>query len=64
MYDKHGKNQIELTEYITKNDLPHTFETNYHHIHMDNTKKCNFTTISHKITRDIHTNTNTHVLTR
>lgn len=51
MYYKHGKNEMELTETITKNELPNTFEAHYHHIHMDNTMKCNFTALSDTQTR-------------
>lgn len=51
MYYKHGKREMELTETITKNELPHTFEARYHHKHMDNTMKCNFTALSDTQTR-------------
>ncbi|WP_299125126.1 SRPBCC family protein [uncultured Winogradskyella sp.] len=51
MYYKYGKNEMELTETITKNDLPHTFEAHYHHKHIDNSMKCNFTTLSDDETR-------------
>ncbi len=51
MYYKHGKNEMELTETITKNALPHTFEAHYHHMHMDNTMKCNFKVLNDKKTR-------------
>ena len=51
MYYKHGKHEMELTETIKKNDLPHTFEAFFHHKHMDNTMKCNFVPISENKTR-------------
>lgn len=51
MYYKHGKQEMELVETITKNELPDTFEASYHHIHMDNTMKCNFTALSENQTR-------------
>lgn len=51
IYYKHGKNEMELTETVTKNDLPHTFEASFCHIHMDNTMKCNFTALSENETR-------------
>lgn len=51
IYYKHGKNEMELIETITKNELPDTFEASYHHIHMDNTMTCNFTALSDNETR-------------
>lgn len=48
---KHGKNEMELIETITKNELPSTFEASYHHIHMDNTMKCYFIALSGNETR-------------
>lgn len=51
MYYRHGKNEMELTETITKNELPHSFEASYHHIHMDNTMKCNFVALDENRTR-------------
>ena len=51
MYYKHGKNEMELTETITKNDLPYTFEASFHHKHMDNTMKCNFIALNDNKTR-------------
>ena len=42
MYYKYGKRELELTETITENNLPDTFDAHYHHIHMDNTMKCKF----------------------
>jgi len=51
MYYKHGKNEMELVETITKNELPDSFEASYHHIHMDNTMKCNFIALAENRTR-------------
>ena len=51
MYYKYGKRDMELTETITANRLPETFEGHYHHIHMDNTMKCIFTPLSEDKTR-------------
>lgn len=42
MFYKYGKREMELTETITKNQLPESFEAFYHHKHMDNTMKCTF----------------------
>lgn len=42
MYYKQGKGEMELTETITKNQLPDVFEASYHHKYMDNTMKCQF----------------------
>lgn len=42
MYFHDGKRKMELTETITKNNLPDSFEAFYHHIHMDNTMVCRF----------------------
>lgn len=51
MFYKHGNHEMELTETITANRLPHTFEAFYHHKHMDNTMKCTFTSLSESKTR-------------
>jgi len=51
MYYKHGKREMELTETVTANLLPDSFEASYHHKHMDNTLKCIFTTIGENKTR-------------
>lgn len=51
LYYKHGKGEMELTETITKNNLPQSFEARYHHIHMDNTMICNFGKLSETKTR-------------
>lgn len=51
MYYKTGKREMVLTETITANRLPHSFEASYHHKHMDNTLKCTFTSLGVKQTR-------------
>ena len=51
MYYKYGKRDMELTEIITANRLPHSFEATYHHKHMDNTLKCTFTPLGETLTR-------------
>lgn len=51
MYYKHGNHDMELTETIIKNDLPHYFEANFHHIHMDNSMKCWFKKLGKNETR-------------
>ena len=51
MYYKFGKGEMELTETITSNRLPNSFESSYHHKHMDNTMKCNFIALSDNETR-------------
>lgn len=51
MYYKMGKQNMELTETITTNRLPDTFEAHYHHVHMDNTMKCTFIALNDKQTR-------------
>lgn len=51
LYYKSDKHEMELTETIIANRLPHTFEAFYHHIHMDNTMKTTFTALSDKQTR-------------
>ena len=42
MYFDDGKRKMLLTETITKNNLPDSFEAFYHHKHMDNTMVCRF----------------------
>ena len=51
MYYKYGKHDMELTETITANRLPDTFEAFYEHKHMDNTMLCTFTALSKNRTR-------------
>ena len=48
---KNGKHEIELIETIVKNNLPASFEANYHHIHMDNVLKSSFHIIDDNKTR-------------
>ena len=40
-----------LTETVTENNLPNSFEASYYHNHMDNTMKCTFTEINENQTR-------------
>ena len=40
-----------LTETITSNQLPDSFEATYHHKHMDNTMKCTFKALGDNKTR-------------
>ncbi|MDH3648246.1 MAG: SRPBCC family protein [Saprospiraceae bacterium] len=51
MYYKYGKRDMILTETITNNNLPNSFEAHYHHKHMDNTWKCTFAQIDENKTR-------------
>ncbi len=51
MYYRQGKGEMEITETITSNDLPHTFAGSYHHKHMDNTMICHFTVLTPSQTR-------------
>ena len=51
MYYQMGKREMELTETITSNQLPHSFEGFYHHLHMDNTMKVKFEAIDANTTR-------------
>ena len=51
MYYKYGKREMVLTETITANRLPDSFEAFYHHKHMDNTMKCAFLPLGDKQTR-------------
>lgn len=51
MFYKMGKREMELTETITANRLPDSFEASYHHVHMDNTMKCTFTSLDDNKTR-------------
>ncbi len=46
MYYSDGKRDMVLTETIISNKLPDSFEAFYHHKHMDNTMKCQFTSIA------------------
>jgi len=51
MYYKYGSRDMELTETITANRLPESFDASYHHKHMDNTMKCTFTSLADDKTR-------------
>ena len=51
MFYTQGKRKMELTETVTSNKLPDSFESSYHHIHMDNTMKCKFIEIDSHNTR-------------
>lgn len=51
MYYKYGKRDMELTETITANRLPDSFEASYHHKHMDNTMKCTFIALNDNQTK-------------
>ena len=46
IYFRQGKREMELTETIINNQLPNSFEAQYHHKHMDNTLITSFTSIS------------------
>lgn len=46
-----GKGQMELTETIIENNLPHSFFAEYHHKHMDNTMLCRFEALNENATR-------------
>jgi len=50
MFFKQGKREMEMTETITANRLPESFEAFYHHQHMDNTMKCHFTEVDENTT--------------
>ena len=51
MLYKYGKRDMELTETILANDLPNSFQGQYHHIHMDNTMECRFIPVDENSTR-------------
>lgn len=51
MYYKMGKGDMELTETITNNNLPDSFEAQYHHKHTDNTMLCTFTELDDTATQ-------------
>ena len=42
MYYNYGKRDMVLTETVSSNRLPDSFEAHYHHQHMDNTMLCRF----------------------
>ncbi len=51
MFYKYGKRDMELTETISVNRLPDSFESSYHHVHMDNSMKCKFIELDGENTR-------------
>ncbi|MEM8891163.1 MAG: SRPBCC family protein [Bacteroidota bacterium] len=51
MFYEYGGREMLLTETITSNKLPHSFEAFYSHKHMDNTMKCQFTVLDRNRTR-------------
>ncbi|MEP3209276.1 MAG: SRPBCC family protein [Maribacter sp.] len=51
LYYKFGKRDMILTESVISNNLPNSFESSYHHTHMDNTMKCSFVPLSEEKTR-------------
>ena len=51
LYYKYGKRDMELTETVTSNNLPHSFAATYHHTHMDNTMNCSFIELGPNKTR-------------
>jgi len=51
MFYEQGGREMLLTETITSNKLPHSFEAFYSHKHMDNTMKCQFTVLDRNRTR-------------
>jgi hypothetical protein len=42
IYYKCGKREMELKETIIANRLPESFESSYHHLHIDNYMRCKF----------------------
>lgn len=51
MYYNFRNREMELTETITSNKLPDSFEASYQHKHMDNTMKCTFVALDENKTR-------------
>ena len=51
MLYKYGNRDMELTENIIVNQLPESFESSYHHKHMDNFMRCKFIALSDNQTR-------------
>ncbi len=51
MFYLQGKREIEITETVTSNNLPHEFSGFYHHIHMDNTMTNRFISLSENRTQ-------------
>jgi hypothetical protein len=51
MYYQYGGRDMELTETVTANRLPESFEASYHHEHMDNIMKVKFIALDDDKTR-------------
>jgi len=51
MFYKFGNRDMELTETIIANRLPESFESSYHHRHMDNFMRCKFILLENNRTR-------------
>ncbi|MEO9966920.1 MAG: SRPBCC family protein [Reichenbachiella sp.] len=51
IFFEHNGREMVLTETITSNQLPDTYEAFFHHEHMDNTMKCNFVSLDENSTR-------------
>ena len=51
MVYKYGNRDMELTETIIANRLPQSFESSYHHKHMDNFMRCKFVILNDHRTR-------------
>ncbi len=51
IYYKYGEKSMVLTETITKNNLPDSYEAFYHHENMDNTITCRFIPVDENTTR-------------
>ncbi|WP_105618670.1 SRPBCC family protein [Vallitalea okinawensis] len=51
LYYKYGNQDMIMTETVVSNKLPDSYEAFYHHQHMDNTMKCNFTAIDDQSTK-------------
>lgn len=54
MYYQYGKREMVLTETITSNQLPDSFEASYHHKDMDNTMTCTFVPLDTDKTRYLY----------
>ncbi|MEM1339736.1 MAG: SRPBCC family protein [Bacteroidota bacterium] len=54
LYYKYGNKEMVLTETVTSNLLPDSFEATYHHKHMDNTMKYTFSPLSDYTTRYVY----------
>ena len=54
MFYEQGNRSMELTETIIANELPDSFEAEYHHKHMDNTFKSTFIALDENRTRYVY----------